>query len=192
MTRTPHLVLFVAAAGFGKSTALEASRPRDGQLRSARAALDDGVPSVPWVGIDDLHELSSDEQLRLTTAISALPPTTTVVLTSRRPLAPQVRAALRGRVSERGPQDLALSAYAVHRVLADEYGVADPELPVEVHALTAGWPALVHLAAEALARNSAVDLRVALAGDGAPAAYWLQDEVLAVCDAGPAASARAA
>ncbi len=89
-----------------------------------------------------------------------------------------MRAALRGRVSERGPQDLALSPYAVHRVLADEYGVTDPEVPVEVHALTAGWPALVHYAAEAVARNPAVDLLEALAGEGAPAAYWLRDEVL--------------
>ena len=178
VTQTPHLVLIVAAAGYGKSAALDSARPRGGKLRSARAALDDGLPAADWIGIDDLHELTRAEQLRLTHAVSTLPPATRVVLTSRLALDPEVRVNLRGRVRERGPEDLALSAYAVHRVLVDEYGVLDPEVPLDVHVLTAGWPALVHFAGDALSRNPAVDLRTALGADSAPAAYWLREEVL--------------
>ena len=177
MTQRTDLVLLVAAAGFGKSTALDAARPRDGMVRSATEALDEGLPVRDWIGIDDLHELLPAQQLRLIAEISALPRTTHVMMTSRRPLDPDVRRRLRGRVRERGPDDLALSPYAVHRVLVDEYGVVDPEVPIEVHALTAGWPALVHFAADALARNPDVDLRAALIAPATPALYWLREEV---------------
>ena len=187
MPRPFPLVLVVAAAGYGKSTALDVAAPRDGLVVSARDALgaQEDLPGHPWLGIDDLHELSPTDQLRLLTAVNALPPDTQVVLTSRHPLSPEVTRILRGRVQRRGPADLALTPYDVHRVLVEEYAVNDPELPVTVHALTGGWPALVHFAAEALAGGTCGDLEAALVGaEAAAAAVWLRGEVLSTLSPG--------
>src|SRR5262245_65218211 len=67
---------------------------RPGDLPSTRRGAPLGsrrtrrrAPSAPWVGIDDLHELTPAEQLRLTTAVAALPPATRVAVASRVPLA---------------------------------------------------------------------------------------------------------
>ncbi|HEX6148194.1 tetratricopeptide repeat protein [Nocardioides sp.] len=175
MAHSLDLVLLRAAAGFGKSTALEVARPRDGLVLTAREALD-SLPESRWLGIDDLHELDPRDQQGLLEAVAAHRSTTHLVVASRDPLPPVAARELRGR--ERGPEDLCLSPYDVRRVLLDEYGVADPEVPVEVHALTAGWPTLVHLAAEELARRPDVDVRSALSSRGAPATGWVQREVL--------------
>ena len=86
---------------------------------------------------------------------------------------------LRGQVFERGPEDLVLTPHAIGRVLTEEYGVIDPEAPTRVHALTGGWPALVHFAADALSRRPADDLAGALTRPGSSAATWLETEVLA-------------
>ncbi len=183
MTPSLDVVLMVAGPGFGKSTALDAARHRDGVIVTGRTALE-GLPDRDWVGVDDLHLLTAHEQQRLIAQISVLGRTTRVVLTSRQPLTREVRRLLRGRVRELGPEDLALDPYAVRRVLVDEYGVLDPEAPVDVHALTAGWPSLVHFAADVLTRHPDADLRSALTKQGAPAAAWLREEVLPVVGPG--------
>ena len=110
MTHSPEVTLFVAAAGYGKSTALEAAKPRDGVVRPARVVLEDGVPARGWLGIDDLHELTDQEQVLLLDALADLPGGARVAAASRRPLTPAVRARLRGRIRERGAADLALDA----------------------------------------------------------------------------------
>ncbi|MEU4768074.1 BTAD domain-containing putative transcriptional regulator [Actinosynnema sp. NPDC023794] len=71
-----------------------------------------------------------------------------LVLLSRRPI--PVAALLRydlGAPIEIGPRQLALSPRQVAVLLAGQYGVDNPDTAASVHALTAGWPALVHLAA---------------------------------------------
>lgn len=186
MPRSVPLVLVVAAAGYGKSTALDVAAPRDGLVCSARDALAacDDLAGHPWLGIDDLHTLTDTDQRRLLTTIAALPPDVQVVLTSRRPLPPEAAEIVCGRMQERGPEALSLTPYDVHRVLVEEYAVTDPELPVTVHALTDGWPALVHLAAEALAGGTCTDLEAALVNEGAPATVWLRRDVLAALSPG--------
>jgi DNA-binding SARP family transcriptional activator len=181
MPKAPQLAVMVAAAGYGKSTALDAAAPRDGLVCSAREALDtlDDLVGRPWLGIDDVHELEEPEQRRLLMALDGMPDDTRAVVTSRHPLRQDHRALLRGRTLDRGPADLALDAYAVRRVLVDEYSLTDPELPVAVHAVTGGWPALVHFAAELLAAGS-TDLSASLMATDGPAAAWIRREVLAL------------
>ena len=184
MARSLDVVLLHAGPGYGKTTALEAARPRDGVLLTAREALEaasrDGHPDgeLPaWVGVDDLHELAPAEQLELLTAFTRHPSVSRMVVTSRQALPDEARR-LPLRVRTRGPSELSLTPYDVHRVLVDEYGVTDPEAPVEIHRLTAGWPALMHHAADALARTPDTDVRAALAGPGTPAEMWLRDQLV--------------
>ena len=186
MPRSNQPLLVVAAAGYGKSTALDDAAPRDGLVCSARDALDDRDDLVEhcWLGIDDLHELAAPDQRLLLTAIADLPPDVRVVMTSRHPLSPDTTEILRGGLHQRGPDDLALTPYAIRRVLAEEYAVTDPELPVLVHALTSGWPALVHYAADELAGDPCSDLQAALADESGPAARWLRRDVLTPLAAG--------
>ena len=184
MARSLDLVLLRAAPGYGKTTALDAARPRDGVVLTAREALDAAPPDAgrggelpAWVGVDDLHELAPAQQLELLTALVRRTSVSRLVVTSRQPL-PVATRELPLRVRTRGPSDLSLNPYDVRRVLVDEYGVTDPEAPVEIHALTAGWPALVHHAADALARTREVDIRAALTEPGTPAEMWLRDELV--------------
>ena len=144
MARSLDLVLLHAGPGFGKTTALEAARPRDGVLLTAREALDalagasSGGERTSWVGVDDLHELAPAQQLELLTELVGQPSVSRLVLTSRQALPEEARR-LPLRVRTRGPAELSLTPYDVRRVLVDEYGVTDPEAPVEIHRLTAGW-----------------------------------------------------
>jgi DNA-binding SARP family transcriptional activator len=101
-------------------------------------------------------------------------------VTTRRPLAPAVLAALPQPVTERTAADLALTADQTSRVLADEHGLDDPELALGVHEQTAGWPALVQLAGDLLAADPGAvgdgDLPDVLARG---TAGWLRAHVLA-------------
>lgn len=84
--------------------------------------------------------------------------------------------------AERAGSAAALPPYAVARVLADEFGVTDPETGLQVEALTGGRPALVRLAGSCLQDLPAVDaLGVvdALAAPGAPTARWVDEHALA-------------
>ncbi len=148
--------MLVSAAGTGKTTALDASRPEDGIRRRAADLLADARSGVllahgeGWVGVDDLHELPARDQGELVARLHDLPSTTSITIASRVALPAEVRAALRFPVRERGARDLELSSWAVARVLSEEYGLTDPDLPAQVHALTLGWPALVHAVADHL------------------------------------------
>ena len=71
-----------------------------------------------------------------------------------------------------------MEQYPIARILAEEYAVLDPEAAGKVHALTAGWPALVHFAADVLARQQHTDLSQALTRPGSAAATWLTSNVL--------------
>ena len=152
-TQRPSRVLIVAAAGYGKSAALEADLPTLGLRRTAADLLADGIPDAPWLGVDDLDDLAPHDQVEIVRQLALLPPETGIAIASRTPLDPAARSRLRGQVYERGPQDLALEQYPIARILAEEYAVLDPEAAGRVLALTAGWPALVHFAADVLARQ---------------------------------------
>jgi DNA-binding SARP family transcriptional activator/tetratricopeptide (TPR) repeat protein len=185
---SPARLLIIAAAGYGKTTALETEvgdgatyhravelAPLLGDADPFRAATEDPPDHVR---IDDLCQLSAAAQHRLMQALGALPPDIRISLAARGPLHPVARACLRGEVFERGATDLALTAAAVAGVLRDEHGVDDATLARQAYDLTAGWPALVHFAGDALARG-ADELLAALAEPGTAAASWILAEVLA-------------
>ena len=168
----------VAAAGYGKSALLEQERPADGVvLPATRAAAAVTLPSNGWVGIDRLDDLSAEHRARLLQLVSETVGQT-VTLTARMPLDPGLRDSLRGQVLVRGPSDLALDPYAVACCLAHDHGVSDPETAVRVAELTAGWPALVHYAGDALSRDRQTDLDELFASPEGVVARWLRREVL--------------
>ncbi len=178
---TPRLV--IAAAGYGKTAWVEAAQGAEGVhwLRADQAGARDPDlgAGVRAVVIEDLHRLGHIEQGELLDRLAELPPEVSLTVTSRDPLPAKTRARLAGPVSEVGPAELALSPATVAAVLAEEYGLDDPELPTRVHTATAGWPTLVHLAAEAAARKPSADLMATLGKPGSAAAAWLESEVLA-------------
>lgn len=179
----PARVLVVAAAGYGKSTRLESELPDEAvrlPAADALAALDVRAASS-WVAVDDLDTLPISEQVAVVDRLAALPLDVGVVVAARAPLAEEVRRRFRGPLLERGPADLALQPPEVARVLAEQYAVSDPELALHVHRVTWGWPALVHLVGDAVARagHSATVPEGGL-GNSVMAAgvEWLQREVL--------------
>src|SRR4051794_4567789 len=178
-SQQPSHVVIVAAAGYGKSAALETDRPRGGRLwRAAELAVGE-LPATGWIGIDDVDALEPGDQDALFERLSTRPAPAGFTLTCRTPLDPALLRRLRGPVFERGPADLALGAHAIAGLLAEEYGVLDPEAAGRVFSLTSGWPALVHFAADALAHRADVDLADALSAPGSAAASWIASNVLA-------------
>ena len=163
-SRTMTATLVVAAAGYGKSTWVEAHAPAD---------VLEGLHQ--WPAVEQAERLTrlADERLA---ADSDRP----LVITSRLPLEAKVRSVLSGPVQERGPIDLALSPQTVAAVLDEEYGLTDPELPTLVHGWTAGWPTLVHLCADAATTAGAIDgLWGRLTSPASTVAAWLENDVLA-------------
>lgn len=175
----PTRLLTVAAAGYGRTTALEANQPAGGALCTADEALAHGLPEAPWVGIDDLHLVGAESQLELVRRLRDLPAATGICLASRRPIDPRVRGELPGQFFDRGPADLALAPYPVARLLAEEYDIHDPEAAPRVAALTDGWPALVHFAGDLLARQPDADLAESLTHPSSAAAEWTTSTALA-------------
>jgi DNA-binding SARP family transcriptional activator len=146
--RGPRLV--VAAAGYGKTTALRrrypepaarwyrvtdpAALPTAGHL----AALADGASQLVLDGLPPLPPARAGDLLN---DLSELP--IPVAVASRWPLTSSPTQHTR-------PDDLRLTVDEVAALLRTEYGLPDPGLPERLHEATAGWPALVHLAAETL------------------------------------------
>ncbi|MGV1007364.1 MAG: BTAD domain-containing putative transcriptional regulator [Dermatophilaceae bacterium] len=173
--RHPSRVVLVAAAGYGKSSALEAERPSEGLLLRAAELLGRPVPSTPWLGIDDVEDLTSTQQRRLLEQLAAVPAHVPVAVASRTPID---ASRLRGPLVHRDATHLALDGYGTAKVLAEEYGVVDPDAAATVQRLTDGWPALVHLAGDTLAYHPHVDLADALARPGCATAEWVESAVL--------------
>jgi DNA-binding SARP family transcriptional activator/ATP/maltotriose-dependent transcriptional regulator MalT len=189
----------VAAAGYGKTTALRGwfradarwhrggtagTAVRDAPLRHAdrlaRTLAEDARDGARAIVVDDLPRLPADALRTLLSACAELPDTVSVALSSRWPLAPAAPRLGRGGWTEFGPADLALSEDQVADLLADEYGLADPELPERVRQATGGWPVLVHLAAETLRRDGVPhgSLLPVLCEPGGPVTSYLAEEVV--------------
>ncbi len=174
---TPCL-LVTAFAGHGKSAFLAARCPPGGLVAPASALLAGGVPDqATWVGIDDAQDVPTDDLVRLLWVLRSRGGVGLAVA-SREPLSAEVRAALPGPVSERDASDLALTPYAVSRRLATGCGVTDTGVALRVAELTAGWPVLVDLAADALTRDPHADLERALSARGTAAVDWIHTAVL--------------
>jgi DNA-binding SARP family transcriptional activator len=179
MAAAGRTTLLVAAAGYGKTTALDSG----GAAYVVRAAdwhaAGGRVPGgTTHLALDDLAGLPDDA---LAERLRALPSGLALTAATRHPPAAAVREALPGTVTEIGPADLALNAAAVARVLRDEHGVTDARVATAAHRLTGGWPALVHLAGDAVRRRGAGpdDLLEALSAPGTDGAGWVRDRVLA-------------
>jgi len=182
--------VLVAAAGYGKSTALRQWYPANasgwhrgvGARPLARLVIDAVAAGERQVVVDDLPRLPAEAVPALLDALDELPDAVTVVLSSRWPLAaPAARWLGRGLWTELGPADLALGPDQVADLVSDEYGLADPDVAERLHDLTGGWPALVHLAAETLRLEGVPGgpLLPAIAHPGGPLATYVAEEVLA-------------
>lgn len=193
--RTRGCLLYVAAAGYGKTTALEAipgdgatawysgaelltwlARPTAGGLHRPP-----GRPPAGHVVIDDLPTLPAAALPRLARALDDVPDQVRVSLAGRRPPSDAALAALPAPVLERTAPDLALRPVLVAAVLREEHGVDDADLAFYVHEVTAGWPALVQHAGAAIRRTGAdrTTLLAALTDPATAGAGWLRDEALA-------------
>lgn len=180
-------LLVVAAAGYGKTAAVRAA------VGAAPATWRSGVPagadlrrSVPagggerWIVLDDLPRLDPATAAALRDAAGDLPAGVHLALLSRWPQEAVAGWASAGRLTVLGPADLALDTGAVGELLAGRYGLTAPDLAGRVRAATAGWPALVRLAAAALASGAAVDAEPAtLAEPGSVLASYVTDVILA-------------
>ena len=183
-------MVVVAAAGYGKTIALRASlagldatwHPHADVPALAAGGLADlaGRQGSGWLVLDDLPRLPANLARDLLATAHDLPEQIGVALSSRWPLAaPLARWRGRGDLVELGPRDLALSEEQVSELLAQKYDLREPARCAEVYQATAGWPALVRLAGEALADTvpdgPLVDF---VAGPGTPLADYIAEEVL--------------
>ncbi|MET7877642.1 BTAD domain-containing putative transcriptional regulator [Micromonospora profundi] len=183
----------VAAAGYGKTTALHRWFPRAG----ARWCRGDDAPVRQLVAdavaagdrlvvVDDLPPISAEQLHLLLKEVGRWEDDVTVVLASRWPLsAPAARLLGSGLWTELGPADLALSPDRIADLLAEEYGLSTPDLADRVYSATGGWPALVHLSAETLRLGGVPSgpLAPILSEPGGPIARYVADEVLAALPA---------
>jgi len=186
--RTGDCVLVIAAAGYGKSTALEGLVTDSGNARVVAArALSDQLDTVAGTAgrrghlvVDDLEELADHDQRLLFAALATLPSSVQLSMASRFPVSRTMLATLRRPVRERDATDLMLTVEQTTRVLREEHNVEDAEQAELVHQLTGGWPALVHLAGDHLTRrgNAPLDLTTTLIAPGDATASWLREQVL--------------
>jgi DNA-binding SARP family transcriptional activator/ATP/maltotriose-dependent transcriptional regulator MalT len=189
LRRVDGCLLVVAAAGYGKTTALRRWLPATAcqwlsgsqavALASERHPIDAGRvvagDGVRWLIADDAG-LSQEAVGALLRRVPSLPAGVRLVLTRRWPPDASV-ARLRGQglLVEVGPHELVLDAEEVAAALPAGYG---PEMATRVHEATAGWPALVRLAAQLLAGGVVEDPLAALAAPGSLIAEYVEDEVL--------------
>lgn len=144
------VLLVMAAAGYGKTTALRRRFP------GAEVRWYDGTRLRASTDLARLLREPDSTSI----VVDDLPPVTPTALRkaiASRPLGVAVAVATRYAVdlADRheyvGPGQLALDEDATAELLAREFGVPDPDLADVVHQATGGWPALIRLAAPHLA-----------------------------------------
>ncbi|MFI5837231.1 BTAD domain-containing putative transcriptional regulator [Micromonospora sp. NPDC051300] len=178
----------MAAAGYGKTTALRHWYPRTTARRlpveagSLRHLVDDAVRTGErLIVVDDLPRTPADDLDLLLAAVAREEEDVQVVLASRWPLPPPAARWIgSGLWTEPGPVGLALTPERITRLAAEDYGITGPDLGDRLHAATGGWPALVHLSADALRLHGVPPgpLAVALAEPGAPLTRYIAEEVI--------------
>ena len=174
-TEAARRLLVTAGPGYGKSALLEELRPEGGVVISAADLVAEPTIAHPaWIGVDDFDAISPRDQDLLLRRLDGWPGTRQVIAAGS-PIGPMPVS--RNPFVDRDATDLALTPYAIARLLADENGSADVEAAQRVADLTAGWPMLVRFAADALRRDPQADLVAALTSG--PAASWLGCAVLA-------------
>ena len=200
--KRPTCRVVCAAAGYGKTTALRAWYPAGARWHRglpggagdpvgalAGAVFEEARAGAGQIVFDDLPRLPVDTARLLTEALGR-DLAVDVALASRWPLGAAATALPDRAHAVVGPAELSLPVDRVADLLADDYDVTDwtaggydagaRDLPERVHQATAGWPALVHLAAEML-RTGGVphgDLLPVLAAPGGLIASYLAEEVL--------------
>lgn len=180
-SRAAQRTLVIAAAGYGKTTWVTTRQATDAGCHhpADRFPVDDVDLTDPQrLVIEDLHRLSVADQLMLLTRLGERDRDLPLTLTSRSPLDAKVRALLPGPVYQIGPGDLRLTTRDVAALFREEYGLDDPALPGRAYDATAGWPTLIHLAADALVSGCPEDLVGVLGRPRSPAGVWLDTEVL--------------
>ncbi|MDI1462913.1 BTAD domain-containing putative transcriptional regulator [Catellatospora sp. KI3] len=157
MVSRPGRRIVVAAAGYGKTTALRRWYPT-GQARwwqhdtAPHLFVRDAARSGGHLVLDDLPPLPDPALRDLLRAVAELDEGTDVALASRHPL-PWRRLGSADRWTETDPADLACTADEIDDLITEACGTPDPELAARLHKATAGWPALVHLAVESVHRH---------------------------------------
>ncbi|MEV2242628.1 BTAD domain-containing putative transcriptional regulator [Micromonospora sp. NPDC049891] len=153
------LWLVVAAAGYGKTTALRRLFPGpavrwrrecdvDALLGGELVELAAGPAQVVLDGLPAMSERTEQALLR---AIASLPDDVRLALSSRWPVGCAASSWLtRMAPAQLRPAELSLTNDQVDDLLHTEYGLTVPALAQRVHEVTAGWPALVRLVAETL------------------------------------------
>ncbi|GIJ77059.1 Transcriptional regulatory protein, C terminal [Micromonospora phaseoli] len=207
-TARQHCRVVVAAAGYGKTTALRGWYPSTGASwhrglppapgeaadTLAAAVLAEARAGAAQVVFDDLPCLPADAARDMSRALARLVGadralaervgSVDVALCSRWPLGASAGALPRADV---GPAELSLSVDQVADLLVNGYdldvGGYDGnarDLPERVHQVTAGWPAMVHLAAETLRSDGLPHgpLLPVIAAPGGLIANYLAEEVL--------------
>ncbi|GIJ80219.1 ATP-, maltotriose-and DNA-dependent transcriptional regulator MalT [Micromonospora phaseoli] len=187
--------LVVAAAGYGKTSAvrgwlvdrpvrwcdgaeaipLATSAPERLAVLGARCAVDPAGDEPAWLVLDDVPRLSHRQLRTLLDAVELLAQRLRIVLLTRYP--PATHRIPAGLLTEIGPAELTLSPEQVSALLATDHGLTDPTLATRIHTATAGWPALVTLAAKTASASGADGED--LAGPGTPLESYLMREVLA-------------
>ena len=195
--RQSRCLLVVAAAGYGKTSAVrdllrdvESSWLPGGEATGlAEGGLEDlawGSASPLWIVVDDLPRLPAETTRALLAAVAGLPEDVHVALLSRLPLgAPVSRWRGRGVLTDVQPGDLTLSLDEVAGLLAAEYGLRDEPMSARIHAITAGWPALVRLTAASITTHGVPDgsLLDAVTEPGSALASFVGEEILAALPA---------
>lgn len=188
-TSTPSCLSIVAAAGYGKSSALEGYAAAVGAdvvsaLEALRLTGPDPQPWTRWQPahalVDDLDLLDVAEQITLATQLATLPDRASITVASRTAPPAEFREALGRTFVEHGPSELALDFLGVHTALRDDFGIDDPDLASRVFGATAGWPDLVQRAGLALSTGTGPDTLVEhLTRQGSELSAWLRDSVIA-------------
>ncbi|MFD0820478.1 hypothetical protein ACFQ0D_19680, partial [Micromonospora zhanjiangensis] len=183
------LWLVVAAAGYGKTTALRRLFP-DPAVRWQREcdvdALLDGelaelATGAAPVVLDGLPAMPERTERALLHAITDLPDGVCLALSSRWPVGCAASSWLtRMAPTQLRPPELSLTTAQLDEVLRTEYALTTPTLAQRVHEVTAGWPALVRLVAETLVAEGvpAGPLLPAVTEPGGLVAGYVAEEVL--------------
>ncbi|NGM15260.1 hypothetical protein ENC19_22715 [Verrucosispora sp. CWR15] len=184
-----RLWLVVAAAGYGKTSALRRLFPGptvrwqrdcdvDALLGGGLAELATGTTQLV---LDGLPAMSERTEQALLHAVAGLPDGVRLALSSRWPVGCAASSWLtRMAPAQLRPAELSLTTDQVEEVLHTEYGLTVPTLAQRVHEITAGWPALVRLVAETLVAEGvpAGPLLPAVTEPGGLVTGYLTEEVL--------------